>query len=143
MEKKNDASLTLHLSKFVNVPYSILYASESMNGEQLTSIISKAKMTVSVRLHSLIFSACASVPMIGLVYDPKVSAFMHLAGIDDKYIINVIPDFETKLKIALDSLYHELESQKEQLQNRMILLRKSANNNADLTAKLIKEEVNK
>ena len=35
---------------------------------------------VSARLHSMIFAACAHVPVLGVVYDPKVSACAHALG---------------------------------------------------------------
>ncbi len=35
---------------------------------------------VSTRLHSMIFAACAHVPVLGVVYDPKVSACAHALG---------------------------------------------------------------
>ena len=35
---------------------------------------------VSTRLHSLIFAACSGVPVLGVVYEPKVSACAHALG---------------------------------------------------------------
>ena len=35
---------------------------------------------VSTRLHSMIFAACSGVPVLGVVYDPKVSACAHALG---------------------------------------------------------------
>jgi len=39
-------------------------------------LISSMHMLLGMRLHALIFSAVAAVPMIGLVYDPKIQGFL-------------------------------------------------------------------
>ena len=44
------------------------------------SIVKKSSLTVSIRLHMLIYSACAGVPSIGISYDPKVAGFQELVG---------------------------------------------------------------
>ncbi len=43
-------------------------------------IMSRMRVVVSMRLHALIFSAGHGVPLVGLVYDPKVSAFLNYIG---------------------------------------------------------------
>lgn len=139
MEKNNDEAITNKMSKIVDVPFQILLINEKMSSEELTGIMSQAKLTVSVRLHSLIFSACSNVPMIGLAYDPKVSAFMHLAGVSDKYIIDVDEGSNSKLKEALNSLYSELEIEKIRIKTRMQILKDAASKNAEITCKYILE----
>jgi polysaccharide pyruvyl transferase WcaK-like protein len=39
-------------------------------------------MVLSMRLHALVFSACHGVPLVGAVYDPKVSSFLDSVGQD-------------------------------------------------------------
>ena len=137
MESHNDLAITKNIEEFFKVKTKILYAGIDMSGEELTGIISKSMITVSVRLHSLIFSACAGVPMIGLSYDPKVSSFMKLAGIDDKYIIDINEQSEASLCHALDALYEELSVEKERISSVMNDLRKSAQKNAEITSAYI------
>ncbi len=38
------------------------------------------KIIISMRLHALIFAAGQGIPLIGVVYDPKVSAFLRYLG---------------------------------------------------------------
>lgn len=140
MGKSNDATITEKLVRYVKVPTQVLFTGNEMSGEQLTAVISQAKMTVSVRLHSLIFSACADVPMIGLAYDPKVSAFMRLANLSEDYIINMDKNSNAKLEKALERLYENLTAEKERLAHRMNELRISAQSNAKITAEFIKSE---
>ena len=42
----------------------------------ITAIISRAEFAICMRLHALIYAAGAGLPIIGLVYDPKVSNFI-------------------------------------------------------------------
>ncbi len=49
---------------------------EKLNVCQTYDLISKMDMVLGMRLHSLVFSAVATVPMVGLVYDPKIQGFL-------------------------------------------------------------------
>jgi polysaccharide pyruvyl transferase CsaB len=44
--------------------------------KEMLSLISQFDLLIGMRLHSLIFAAMSSVPMLGISYDPKVEAFM-------------------------------------------------------------------
>jgi polysaccharide pyruvyl transferase CsaB len=50
------------------------------DGALAVGVFSKMKAVVSMRLHGLIFAACAGVPLIGVSYDPKVTAFLDSIG---------------------------------------------------------------
>jgi polysaccharide pyruvyl transferase CsaB len=45
-------------------------------------ILARMKMLISMRLHALIFAAGQGIPLVGAVYDPKVSSFLDYIGID-------------------------------------------------------------
>ena len=56
----------------------------------MADMLSCMDVVVSTRLHSMIFAACSGVPVLGVVYDPKVSACAHaldmpLAGTLDAF----------------------------------------------------------
>lgn len=53
---------------------------EKLNVCQTYDLISKMDMLLGMRLHSLVFSAVAGVPLIGLVYDPKIQGFLDYIG---------------------------------------------------------------
>ena len=42
--------------------------------------LSRMELVVSMRLHALIFAAGQGIPLAGVVYDPKVSAFLRYIG---------------------------------------------------------------
>lgn len=48
----------------------------------MLSIIGCMDLLVGVRLHSLIYAAIMGVPLIGISYDPKCTAFLNSVGLD-------------------------------------------------------------
>ena len=44
------------------------------------AILSRMELVLSMRLHGLIFAAASGVPLAGVSYDPKVTAFLDYAG---------------------------------------------------------------
>ncbi len=53
---------------------------EKLNVCQTYDLISRMDMILGMRLHSLVFSAAATIPMVGLVYDPKIQGFLDYIG---------------------------------------------------------------
>ena len=49
-------------------------------GEELSDLLSAMRTVVSMRLHGLIFAAGRGTPLVGVVYDPKVRAFLRYIG---------------------------------------------------------------
>ena len=71
------------VAKRLSVPCRILPAVP--DPETATGILSRMKAVVSMRLHGLIFAAGQGVPLVGVVYDPKVRAFLRYIG-QDRYV---------------------------------------------------------
>lgn len=53
-----------------------LVLEEPYSGEQLSDLLGAMRCVISMRLHGLIFAAGRGVPLLGIVYDPKVRAFL-------------------------------------------------------------------
>ncbi len=49
---------------------------------KIIGALSRMEIVVSMRLHALIFAAGQGTPLVGVVYDPKVSAFLRYIGQD-------------------------------------------------------------
>ncbi len=54
--------------------------SEPMDSALTIGFLSRMKTVVSMRLHGLIFAASQGVPIVGVSYDPKVTAFLDSVG---------------------------------------------------------------
>ena len=52
------------------------------SSELAIALSARMDVALSMRLHALIFAAVRGVPLVGVVYDPKVSAFLDDAGQD-------------------------------------------------------------
>jgi polysaccharide pyruvyl transferase WcaK-like protein len=51
-----------------------------LSPELVIGVLSRADAVVSMRLHGLVFAAGQGVPIVGISYDPKVSAFLSYIG---------------------------------------------------------------
>ena len=54
--------------------------SECMDSALTIGVLSRMSVVVSMRLHGLIFAASQGVPLVGVSYDPKVTAFLDSVG---------------------------------------------------------------
>lgn len=52
------------------------------NASCIIGALSRMEIIVSMRLHALIFAAGQGIPLVGVVYDPKVSSFLRYIGQD-------------------------------------------------------------
>jgi len=50
--------------------------------EDIMGVIKRLEMIIAMRLHSLIYAATQLVPMIGIVYDPKIEGFLKSINMD-------------------------------------------------------------
>ena len=64
----------------MTAPHHLL--TEAFTAAQTIGILSRMQVVVSMRLHGLIFSASQGVPLVGIVYDQKVSSFLSYIGQD-------------------------------------------------------------
>ncbi len=56
------------------------YILNDITPSEIIGIIGRAKFTIGMRLHALIYAFSQSTPAIGLIYDPKVKAMMEYVG---------------------------------------------------------------
>ncbi|AKL96759.1 polysaccharide pyruvyl transferase [Clostridium aceticum] len=78
MQFPNDISTSQQIvEKMKTVPKII---TKQYHPREMIGIISKLDLLLGMRLHSLVFSAIAGVPMVGLEYDTKISSFLKLTG---------------------------------------------------------------
>lgn len=78
MEPQRDEAAITAVAKKLSCPHVLLSAGK--DGRQALALVRQMKAVVSMRLHSLIFAAGQGVPVVGVVYDPKVSGFLDYLG---------------------------------------------------------------
>ncbi len=108
---------------------------DKLNICQTYSLFSKMDMTLGMRLHSLVFSAVAAVPMVGLVYDPKIQGFLDLINQPSAGDVRFL-EFD-KLKSLLDEVWQNRGQIREQLSLSIPELTEKARENAKVAVELI------
>ena len=113
-------------------PYLLLEAGS--NGTEIVALIRRMSLVIAMRLHTLIFAAGQGVPMVGVVYDPKVSGFLDYLG-QDLYL----PLEETNAASLCDLIDTAMAEQVFEAEN-IRSLRELAAENEELARHLLTEE---
>lgn len=80
IEPRLDVSAAQRVTQQMTAPYHLL--TQAYTAAQTIGILSRMQVAVSMRLHGLIFAASQGVPLVGIVYDQKVSSFLSYIGQD-------------------------------------------------------------
>ena len=98
IEPRLDVAAAQRVIHWMNAPHYIL--TEAYTAAQTIGILSRMKVVTSMRLHGLIFAAGQGVPLVGIVYDQKVSSFLSYIGQDLYEDLNRLT--ADKLKALID-----------------------------------------
>ncbi len=80
IERRLDTDAARLVSRHMNSPHCLI---EETGSSALTiGLFARMQVVVSMRLHALIFAAGQGVPLVGVVYDPKISSFLSYIGQD-------------------------------------------------------------
>lgn len=108
---------------------------EKLNVYDTYNIISKMELMVGMRLHALVFSAGAGVPIVGLVYDPKIEGFLEYINQASAGDVRTL-EFE-KLKALTEDTWNNREQISKKLEIDIAVLREKALENARIAVDLI------
>ena len=132
---RTDGEASQLVTEHLSIPYHVL--GEQMSTGEVIGVLSRMTAVVSMRLHGLIFAAGQGVPLIGVAYDPKVTAFL------DYVEQNNYMQFEalnaTDLSDLIDSAV-ALADRGEELRRRTELLNRQEDNNRATAARLLGKE---
>ncbi len=78
MEPNRDLAAAQAIAKKLRCPHLLLSAGS--DGTEVIALVRRMSLVLSMRLHALIFASGQGVPMVGVVYDPKVSGFLDHLG---------------------------------------------------------------
>lgn len=106
--------------------------------DALIAITGKMKFVIAMRLHTLIYASINSIPMIGLVYDPKIKGYMDYisqasAGDVDRVKAN-------NLLELVDDIMDNYDLKKVKLQSIIDKLKLESKRNAKIAIDLIKNK---
>jgi len=128
-----DYPVALRVKEMMNHP-SYIMKRGCLPGE-LLSLTGMAHLVIGMRLHSLIFAAVSKVPMVGIIYDPKVRGFLQQVDQPAAGEAETL-DF-TGLRRAVDDAFHRHSELARSLDERLPPLREKARRNAELAAALL------
>lgn len=74
MQMSKDFKISVDISSLMKNKASVI--DRELAVDEMLALIGHAQMACGMRLHMLIFASVMDVPMVGIVYDPKVQGFM-------------------------------------------------------------------
>ena len=98
VEKHLDPGAGQLAARGLTIPHYFL--NDAGSAGTIIGALSRMQAVVSMRLHALIFSAGQGIPLAGVVYDPKVSAFLRYIGQD--LFVDLADLTETDLRSMID-----------------------------------------
>jgi len=109
-----------------------------MSLDDTLSVVANMTFCIGMRLHTLIYSAVEAIPVIGLVYDPKVSGFMEYSN-QDLYL-NIDEISEERLTELIDSLMDRYDEIKVKLEQTTSDMKKQAAENIRYMKQLLERQ---
>ncbi|MEA4848516.1 MAG: polysaccharide pyruvyl transferase CsaB [Clostridiaceae bacterium] len=103
--------------------------------DRTLGIIKKLDLIFGMRLHALIYAVSLSVPVIGLIYDPKIQGFLEYVK---QPSAGNVADLELKsLKKLIDEVWSNKAAISQQLEEGNRLLKRKAYENAEIAIGLL------
>lgn len=132
MQISKDYVISQSIMRKMKTECSIL--EEHYDVEEILSIVGELDLCVGMRLHTLIYSVIKAVPLIGLVYDPKISSFMDYTH--QTLYTDVSSLSFDKIKKLIDACIENYDNIKSDLQENYKELYKKAELNGKLAIEL-------
>ncbi len=110
----------------------------ALTSAQALGIINKAEFVIGMRLHALIYAAKCNTPVIGIVYDPKITSIMEYMG--QKHNVPVENPNPLTLCRYVDAIMNNRNTISEDLRKLSKDLGEKARHNAYLALELIGEK---
>ncbi len=130
-----DGKASQMVTEHLSIPFHMI--DEQMSSGEVIGVLSRMTTVVSMRLHGLIFAAGQGVPLIGVAYDPKVTAFLDY--VEQNNYIELAALNEKDLSDMIDSAV-ALAGRGEEMRRRTELLNQQEDNNRATAARLLGKE---
>lgn len=119
-------------SKMKRTPFILRNVYET---DKILGIMKKMDLVLGMRLHALIYSVSLSVPVIGLIYDPKVQGFLEYVNQPSGGNVSEL-DLDS-LKKLIDEVWSHRAEISQQLEANNRLLKQKAFENAEIAIRLL------
>lgn len=121
-------------SKMKHAPFILRNIYET---DKILGIMKRMDLVLGMRLHALIYSVSLSVPVIGLIYDPKVQGFLEY--VNQPWAGNVGDLNLDNLKKLIDEVWSNRAEISQQLEGYNRFLKQKAFENAEIALKLLEQ----
>jgi len=133
MQPDHDRAVSEQVRQEMKNPSILL--DQTLSPKELMGVIAGGRLCLAMRLHTLIFAARAAVPLVGLVYDPKVSSYLEEL---DMPSAGEVERFERARAIAcVDELMADYAGRQAALEARARRLNAAAGENERLLLELL------
>ncbi len=110
-----------------------------LNVYQIIKLTGMSKISLSMRLHALLYSALKSVPMVGFTYDPKVEYF--LKELKMYSIVNMDNFTVDEVTETVDSILKNYDEVSFEIEKNTSKLKKKSDLNKEYLSMLIKGDI--
>lgn len=133
MQPESDRALSAQVMAQMTTPAVLL--DQPLTPEELMGVVARGKLCLAMRLHTLIFAARTAVPLVGLVYDPKVKSYLQELGMPSAGDVSRLDRRQAILH--LDELLKNYDRYKENLTEHSQRLARAAGENERLLLELL------
>lgn len=130
-----DHIYSMEIAKLCKHKDKIKTITKTYNAEELMGIFGLLKVLLAMRLHSLIYASGANLPMVGLIYDPKVKAMINELGIVE--YVNVENFTSQELIKQVAKAIDNIDERKIVLEKNTDKMKKKAKENIEIALKLL------
>lgn len=133
MQMSRDYKISVDISDLMKNKATVI--DRELEIDEMLAFIGRAEMACGMRLHMLIFASVMNVPMIGIVYDPKVQGFMEY--MDQKNYIYLEKFNSEEFTKMVSECNDNLDAIKKDIRKASDKLRIAAQENARYAIKLL------
>lgn len=136
MQNPNDISISIECIKQMSQKGYMIKGDYSFT--DVMTIASKATLVIGMRLHLLMYGANVAVPVIGLVYDPKITAYLDY--LQQSFTIDTRMVTSKKICEMADEIFSDYKNISDALGIKVKMLKDLSKENARIAVKLINGE---
>ena len=136
MQKQNDTEITNRIIARMRNEARLVQADVEIPA--LLAVFGEMSLCIGMRLHSLIYAAAREVPVIGLVYDPKITGVMDY--MNQRQYLAAESLAAGQLEGMIDRCMENYDDYREELKENVEGLRKKAEENAKYAVELLNKE---